>query len=115
MAKKYDLEDRTLEFSKRAIRLCKKLPRNTINIELISQLIRSAGSVGANYREANEALGRKDFAHRMRITRKEGKESFYWLELILESNEDFKEDINALLQESRELRNIFTSIIEKVI
>ena len=110
---KFDLEDRTSEFAKRAIRLCKSLPRDTINIELISQLIRASGSVGANYREANEALGKKDFVYRMRITRKEAKESSYWLELVLEANEKFSEEIKSLLQEAVELRSIFSSIIDK--
>ena len=54
--KKYDLEERTLEFLKRVIRLCKKLPRDVVNVEVTRQLIRAAGSVGANYREANEAI-----------------------------------------------------------
>ena len=111
--KPYDLEKRTLYFAKAIIRLCKKLPKNTINIELIRQLVRSAGSVGANYREANEALSKKDFAYRMRVTRKEAKETTYWLELVLEANPGFGNDIDPLSQESKELRNIFTSIIDK--
>ncbi len=57
---KFDLEDRTLEFSKMVVNLLKQLPRNTVNFELTSQTIRSVGSIGANYREANDALGRKD-------------------------------------------------------
>jgi four helix bundle protein len=111
--KTYNLEIRTLEFAKMTIRLCNKLPKTTVTIELIKQLTRSATSVGANYREANEALGKKDFSHRMRITRKETKETTYWLELILESNPGFANDIQPLLQESKELRNIFTSIINR--
>lgn len=69
----FDLEERTLEFSKKNIRLCKKLPSSAINREVISQLIRSSGSIGANYREANDALSKKDFSHRIKITRKEAK------------------------------------------
>jgi four helix bundle protein len=72
-----DLEDRTTEFAKRIIRLCKELPKDRINNRLVDQIIRSAGSVGANYREANEALGKKDFAHRLRISRKEAKETHH--------------------------------------
>jgi four helix bundle protein len=109
----YDLEKRTLEFSKIIIRLCNKLNKTVVNIELIKQIIRSGSSVGANYREANEALGRKDFAHRMRIVRKEAKETSYWLDLIVEANPDFEPDINLLKQECQELRNIFSSIINK--
>jgi len=84
--KPYDLEERTLEFAKGIIRLSKKLPKDVINIRLIGQLINASGSVGANYREANEALSKKDFVHRMKITRKECKESSYWLELLKEAN-----------------------------
>ncbi|PIR16956.1 MAG: four helix bundle protein [Deltaproteobacteria bacterium CG11_big_fil_rev_8_21_14_0_20_49_13] len=84
--KEYDLEKRTLEFAKDILRLCKKLPESYINRELTSQLVRSSGSVGANYREANEALGKKDFSYRMRIARKECKESSYWLALVEEAN-----------------------------
>lgn len=111
--KVYDLEERTLEFAKAIINLCKKLPKTTILIELTKQISRSGTSVGANYREANEALGKKDFLHRMMITRKEAKETTYWLELIYESSANFEEEINLLLQESKELRNIFTAIINK--
>ena len=68
-----DLEERTTEFAKRIIRLCKELPKDRINNPLVGQIIRSSGSIGANYREANEALGKKDFAHRLRIARKEAK------------------------------------------
>ena len=64
--KKYDLEDRTLRFSKDCIDLCKALIRDSINIELITQLIRSSSSVGANYREANETITKKDFYHRIK-------------------------------------------------
>jgi four helix bundle protein len=66
----FDLEERTLEFAKNVIRLCKKLPRNSINHEIVGQLIRSSGSVGANYREANDALSKKDFVYRIKIVRK---------------------------------------------
>ena len=80
---------------------------------MIGQLIDASGSVGANYREANEALSKKDFLHRMKITRKECKETTYWLKLLTEANPKFNEEINAFIKESRELRNIFTSIIDK--
>lgn len=89
------------------------MPANTINFTLIGQLVRAAGSVGANYREANEALSQKDFVHRMRITRKEAKESSYWLELVKEANPNIGEEVNKLYKESRELRNIFSSILSK--
>ena len=111
--KRYDLEKKTLEFAKNVIRLCKKLPKNVVNIRLIGQLIDASGSVGANYREANEALSKKDFVYRMRITRKECKESSYWLELLKEANPKEAVEMDTLIKESQELRNIFTSIIDK--
>ena len=77
MDKKYDLEDRTLELGKEIIRLCKILPANTINFRLIDQSVRSGTSFGANYREANEAFTKKDFIYRMKICRKESKETYY--------------------------------------
>ncbi len=109
----FDLEERTLEFAKEVIKLCKKLPQNVINRELTAQLIRATGSVGANYREANDSLSKKDFSHRIKITRKEAKESYYWLELLKEANPEYKEDISKLLSEALELKKIFSSIADK--
>ena len=111
--KQYDLEERTLEFGKRIIRLAKTLPKNTINYELIKQLIRAGTSIGANYREANETETKKDFKYRIRICRKEGKETVYWLNLIIEANLEFTEKIKPLLQETTELVKIFAAILEK--
>ena len=86
----YDLEKRTLDFAKRIVQFCKKLPKNTINTELIRQLIRAGCSIGANYIEANESLSKKDFFYRIKICRKEAKESKYWLEIIISANFEFK-------------------------
>lgn len=110
---KFDLEERTTEFAKRVIRLCKKLSRNPINDRLIGQVTGSSGSMGANYREANDALGKKDFLNRMKIARKETKETIYWLELISVANPDFGSEIQELIAEAIECRNIFSSIINK--
>ena len=112
-SKQYDLEERTLEFSKRIIRMCKTLPGNTINFRLIDQIVRSGTSMGANYREANETETKKDFKFRIRICRKEGKETIYWLNLIVEANPNFKERVEPLLQETVELVKIFAAILEK--
>lgn len=108
-----DLEQRTTDFAKRVIRLCKAVPAGTINTPLISQLIRSCGSVGANYREANECLGKKDFILRLRIARKETKESSHWLDLIEEANPSLKARMALLKNESKELRSILSAIILK--
>lgn len=111
--KKFDLEERTLSFAKSVIDLVKKPPKNTVNFELSSQVMRSAGSVGANYREANDSLGKKDFFMRVRICRKEAKETKYWLELLLHNNPELADLINPLIQESTELIKIFSSILNK--
>jgi len=113
MTREYDLEDRTEKFAKEAIQLCKKLSRNTINIELISQAIRASGSVGANYIEANKSLSKKDFFHRIKICRKETKESRYWFRLIDSANSEFGKETSALMQEATELMNIFGAILKK--
>ena len=89
------------------------LPKTIANIEIIKQIIRSSGSVGANYIEANEALSRKDFAMRIKICRKEAKESRYWLRLIEVSREDGEKRRRSLINEATELTKIFGSIVEK--
>ena len=111
---KFDLEERTLKFAKQIIHLCQEFPQNTVNFKLIDQVIRSAGSIGANYREANDALGKKDFIHRLRIARKEAKETIFWLELIVEANPTLKDKVMFLISECIELRNILSAIINKI-
>lgn len=107
---KFDLEERTLKFSKNCIDLCKLIIKDSIRTELISQLIRSSGSTGANYREANESTTRREFFHRIGLCRREVKESKYWLELLLHANEKLSDKINPLIQEALELAKIFATI-----
>ncbi len=111
-SKQYDLEDRTLTFSKKVNRYVNALPITISNKENGKQLVRSAGSVGANYIEANESLGKKDFLMRIKISRKEAKESRYWLELS-EPDSTHNENKNELINEATELMKIFGSIVEK--
>ena len=84
---KFDLEVRTKEFSKQVIRLCKKIKISTISRPIISQLIRSATSIGANYHEATECNSKKDFKHKVVLSKKEAKETMYWLEMLGEVDE----------------------------
>lgn len=112
--KPYDLEERTLAFSKEIIRLSLILKKNIVNLKLIDQLLRSATSIGANYREANETETKKDFKNRIRIARKEAKETTYWLKLLLEANPNLKEKISTLLNEACQLLKILASIGEKI-
>lgn len=108
----FDLEKRTLVFAQEIRDFCKELPKNTFNKEYIDQIIRSSSSIGANYIEANESLSKKDFVMRIKISRKETKETRYWLELI-EIRENQRSELDVLKQESTELLKIFSSIIEK--
>ena len=110
----FDLEHRTTEFGKMVVRLCRQLPKDSINSRIAGQLVGSAGSVGANYREANDALGKKDFLNRLRIARKEAKETLHWLELLVEANPEQKEGARKLWKEAEELKNILSAIIKKV-
>jgi len=110
----YDLEERTYQFAKNVRVFVKELQKNISNIEDSKQLIKASGSVGANYIEANESLSKKDFLLRIKICRKESKESAYWLKLIIETNNLEKlENGITLVQEAEELKKIFSSIIEK--
>lgn len=112
--KVYNLEDRTYLFAKNCRVLLKKLPRTISNTEDIKQLVRSSGSVAANYIEANEKLGNKDLIFRMKIARKEAKESVLWLRLLRDLNIEFKNELEVLITECEELRKILSSIINKL-
>jgi len=112
--KLYDLEERTLNFAKDVRAFIKALPRSIANLEDGKQVIRSSGSIGANYIEANEALGKKDFVLRARISRKEAKETRFWLELIdTIANPELEKIRRRLLEEVTELLKILSSIINK--
>ena len=109
----FELENRTLIFGKKVVKLCSVLPKNQINFRLCDQLVRSGTSVGANYREANETDTGKDFKNRIRIAKKEAKETVYWLDLILDSNPEFSKEIEELLDEAGQLVKILASIYLK--
>jgi four helix bundle protein len=111
---RYDLEDRTYEFARRVRAFVKKLPRTICNIEDVRQVVRSSGSVGANYLEANEALSKKDFRMRIWISRKESKETRYWLRLLdTQDDATLQRERDELAQESTELMRIFGAILQK--
>ena len=113
-SKQYDLEDRTLEFAKNVRVFVKKLTKSIANIEDGKQVIRSSGSVGANYIEANESLSKKDYAFRVKICRKEAKETIYWLKLITPKGEALLKNQQHLIREATELMKIFGSIIKNI-
>jgi four helix bundle protein len=111
----YDLEERSLKFAK-AVRLyTKKLPRTIENIEDIRQITRSSASVGANYIEANESLGVRDKIMKIKISRKESKESRYFAHLLDSGgNQLLENERERLIQEATELMNIFGAILKKL-
>lgn len=109
-----ELERRTAVFARECRDFTKQLPNTTANREYAKQLIRSSGSQAANYIEANESVSKKDFLHRIKICRKETKESGLWLQLCEARDTEVLEGTRtALLAESRELRNIFSAILNK--
>jgi four helix bundle protein len=111
-SKPYDLEERTFEFAKASRAFVKKLPRTIANIEDAKQFIRASGSIGANYIEANEAIGKRDFVMKIKACRREAKESGYWVRL-LDCNGELEAARAKLLAEARELTNIFGAIVRK--
>jgi four helix bundle protein len=112
--KQYDLEDRTLKFARDVRTFVKELPRTASNTEDGKQLIRSSGSVGANYIEANDSLSKKDFVMRVKICRKEAKESRYWLDLVdIRDVRELENNRVQLRQEADELMKILGAIIQK--
>ncbi len=94
--------------------MVKDLKSTISNIEDGKQLIRSSGSVGANYIEGNEKLGEKDLKFRIKISRKEAKESEYWLKLLKDLNEKQEERIQKLIIEANEIRRILSAIVSKL-
>jgi four helix bundle protein len=111
--KRYDLDERTYQFASDVMTFIKTLPRTIPNVEMVKQLVRSAGSIGANYIEASEALSKKDFAMRIKICRKEAKETIYWLRLVDIKDEKVIKQGTMLRNEATELMKIFGAILEK--
>ena len=113
--RKFDLEERSFLFAKNVRLFVKNLSRSITNIEDIKQLVRASGSIGANYIEANESLGKKDFLLRIRIARKEAKESKYWLRLIETNSREQEKQRTVLEQEATELMMILSAIMRKYV
>ena len=113
-SKWYDLDERTLRFARDVRAFIKTLPRTVANDEDTRQLVRASGSVGANYIEANDSLSKKDFVMHIKISRKEAKESRYWLRLLdTAGRESLEETRGLLVREATELMNIFGAIVRK--
>ena len=111
--KVYGLEDRTFVFAKDVRAFVRSLPRTLCNVEDARQLVRSSGSVGANFIEAAEALSDKDYLMRLRISRKEAKESRYWLRLLHLEVEAQETSRQRLITEAKELVLILNALVNK--
>jgi four helix bundle protein len=108
---KYNLEDRTAKFSEDIIIFLKTIKKDIISAPLISQLIRSATSIGANYCEANGACSKKDFKNKISICKKEAKETKYWIQLIAKTIPEKTDECRKLWKEAQELTLIFSKIV----
>ena len=108
----FNLEERTIKFAEVVIDLVKTLPKNSIINPLVEQLIRSSGSIGANYYEATEAESKKDFQHKIGICKKETKETKYWLRLLAKANTEKIIELRDLWKEAHELLLIFSKILK---
>jgi four helix bundle protein len=110
---KYDLEDRTFKFSYDVLILCRKYKKDIVVYKIVDQLIRSATSIGGNYRVANESDSKKEFRHKIRIAKKESKETIYWLELLqsIKNNDDI--DVSNYIKESKEIMLILAAIYNR--
>ncbi len=106
------LEERTEKFGENVIVLCKKIELTFINKPIISQLIRSSTSVGANYMEANNASSKKDFANKIFICKKESQETKHWLRMLSKSEDSVQttKELRILWKECQELTMIFQKI-----
>ena len=109
----YNLDERTYKFAKDVMDFINVLPRTIPNSEITRQLVRSAGSIGANYIEASESLSAKDFNMRIKICRKEAKETMYWLKLLQVKGDAMDKKREMLVTEAEELMRIFGSIVSK--
>jgi four helix bundle protein len=109
--KKYDLEERTAQFAEAIIELVKTFHQDSINSPLISQIVRAATSIGANYMEADGAESKKDFQHKISICKKEAKETKHWLRMIARANPARQDECQKLSKEAQELSLIFSSIL----
>ena len=111
--KKYDLAERTSEFGAEVIIFVKSIKENNINRPIVNQLVRSATSIGANYMEADCAESRKDFIHKIGISKKEAKETTHWLHMLATAEPDETEKCRKLWQEAHELTLIFSAIVKR--
>jgi four helix bundle protein len=109
----FDLEERTARFGEAVIAFARRVPQNVVTVPLLSQLVRSGTSIGANYCEADDAVSKKEFRCKIGISKKEARETKHWLRMIAAAEEGMKVDARALWQEAKELHLIFAAIYRK--
>lgn len=109
--KKYDLGERTAKLGESIIEFAQSIPETPVSRPLISQIVRSGTSVGANYMEADAAESKKDFLHKIGICKKEAKETMHWLRMIARANSEKQDECRKLWKEAHELLLIFSAII----
>ena len=114
MNKKYDLEERTATFGESVIKFSRKIPKDSVTMKLITQLVNAGISVGANYCEADDAESKKDFRHKIGICKKEAREAKHWLRMITVACPELKEEADKHWNEARELNLIFNAIVNKL-
>jgi four helix bundle protein len=112
--KEYDLENRTAKFGEEIIKFAKKVPQNAVTLPLITQLVKSGTSVGANYCEADDAESKQDFKHKIGICKKEARETKHWLRLVRVAAPELAGEAGQLWQEAKELNLIFNKINHKL-
>ena len=110
IAKPFDLEERTALFGEAVIAFAKRVPLNQVTRSLIDQVVRAGTSIGANYCEANDAESKKDFRHKIRLCRKESRETKHWLRMLAAAEDPMRADARKLWQEAKELNLIFATI-----
>lgn len=108
---KFDLEERTAQFGEKVIGFCRTLRQDAITKPLVSQIVRSATSIGANYTEANNASSRKDFRNKIFICKKESQETQHWLRMMASDQQDSQQKLRELWQEAHELTMIFQKVV----
>lgn len=108
---KYDLEERTARFGEEIIEFCRQLSQDIVSRPVISQLVRSATSIGANYMEVNAASSKKDFRNKIYICKKEAQETMHWLRMLAKCFSNKQDEIRKFWQEAKELTLIFGKII----
>ncbi len=108
--RRYDLEERTAKFGEAVILFARKVPIDPVTSPLITQVVRSSTSVGANYCEADDACSKKDFRYRINVCKREARETKHWLRMIAAAAEQHKDQARILWQEAKELHLIFAAI-----